>query len=327
MRFVCRGRQCGVAGAGEEQSDPLGVRVPLRRPVGVKMNSQTKADTPVSSAGAVYFVGPGADFTKVALRTVETELDAPAHRVPNLEALGFAQMAPNGRVRPAHMVVVHEDQAQALLDALRAGGGAGAGAGAGALSDTRIAIAFHCESFASALFSEICDELLQWQVSLLPMNTNVTNWVRLLQVIQSGGHYVPPQVLRIRQGAGPGAGGHIGGSVALRAVPDADPAPAEASAAPAERATPECAAPGHAAPKRAAVPAAEPGQPDGLTPREAEVLAMAAAGSPNKIIAGELDLSEHTVKLYMHRVISKLGVKNRTEAAVWFHRNGLRAEA
>jgi len=56
--------------------------------------------------------------------------------------------------------------------------------------------------------------------------------------------------------------------------------------------------------------------------REAEVLSMVAAGSPNKAIAGALALSEHTVKLYMHRIISKLGVTNRTEAAIWYHRHG-----
>lgn len=65
---------------------------------------------------------------------------------------------------------------------------------------------------------------------------------------------------------------------------------------------------------------AEASRPVGeLTPREAEVLQMAAEGAPNKVIASALDLSEHTVKLHMHRVIAKLGVKNRTEASVWFH--------
>ena len=59
----------------------------------------------------------------------------------------------------------------------------------------------------------------------------------------------------------------------------------------------------------------------GLTPREIEVLTMVALGQPNKAIASELTLSEHTVKLHIHRVIAKLGVKNRTEAAVLFHRH------
>ncbi len=53
----------------------------------------------------------------------------------------------------------------------------------------------------------------------------------------------------------------------------------------------------------------------GLTPREHDVLSLLARGHQNKIIANKLRLSEHTVKLHVHRVISKLGVHNRTEAA------------
>ncbi|MFD1342549.1 response regulator transcription factor [Litorisediminicola beolgyonensis] len=52
-----------------------------------------------------------------------------------------------------------------------------------------------------------------------------------------------------------------------------------------------------------------------LTAREFEVLSLAAHGRQNKIIADALDLSEHTVKLHMHHIIKKLGVRNRTEAA------------
>ncbi|RRH68864.1 DNA-binding response regulator [Falsigemmobacter faecalis] len=56
-----------------------------------------------------------------------------------------------------------------------------------------------------------------------------------------------------------------------------------------------------------------------LTPREAEVLALVAAGQRNKLIARRLQLSEHTVKLHIHNIISKLGATNRTEAAQWYH--------
>lgn len=62
-----------------------------------------------------------------------------------------------------------------------------------------------------------------------------------------------------------------------------------------------------------------------LTPREAEVLALVASGQRNKLIARRLQLSEHTVKLHIHNIISKLGATNRTEAAQWFH--GPRAAA
>ncbi len=55
-----------------------------------------------------------------------------------------------------------------------------------------------------------------------------------------------------------------------------------------------------------------------LTHREREVLALVSEGKPNKTIASELELSEHTIKLHIHHVITKLGVRNRTEAAILF---------
>ena len=61
---------------------------------------------------------------------------------------------------------------------------------------------------------------------------------------------------------------------------------------------------------------------DKLTPRERDVLALVAEGMQNKHIAGHLHLSEHTVKLHLHHVISKLGARNRTEAALKYRRNG-----
>jgi DNA-binding NarL/FixJ family response regulator len=53
-----------------------------------------------------------------------------------------------------------------------------------------------------------------------------------------------------------------------------------------------------------------------LTGREKEVLEQLAKGASNKLIARELDLAESTVKLHIHHIIGKLGVSNRTAAAV-----------
>lgn len=55
-----------------------------------------------------------------------------------------------------------------------------------------------------------------------------------------------------------------------------------------------------------------------LTQREIEVLAQVAKGRRNKIIADDLGVSEHTVKLHIHHIIAKIGVQNRTEAANWY---------
>jgi DNA-binding NarL/FixJ family response regulator len=57
---------------------------------------------------------------------------------------------------------------------------------------------------------------------------------------------------------------------------------------------------------------------DELTGRELEVLGMVARGHQNKIIAADLGLSEHTVKIHIHNIIRKLGVHNRTEAAATY---------
>lgn len=56
-----------------------------------------------------------------------------------------------------------------------------------------------------------------------------------------------------------------------------------------------------------------------LTDRELQILEMVARGLQNKIIAANLRLSEHTVKIHLHNIITKLGAHNRTEAAAAFH--------
>ena len=50
-----------------------------------------------------------------------------------------------------------------------------------------------------------------------------------------------------------------------------------------------------------------------LTAREMQVVQCAATGKTNKVIAGELGLSEHTVKNYLFRAFEKLGVSSRIE--------------
>lgn len=53
-----------------------------------------------------------------------------------------------------------------------------------------------------------------------------------------------------------------------------------------------------------------------LTQREREVLDLVAEGLTNKAIARQLDISPATVKAHVERVIAKLGVADRTQAAV-----------
>jgi predicted ATPase/DNA-binding CsgD family transcriptional regulator len=56
--------------------------------------------------------------------------------------------------------------------------------------------------------------------------------------------------------------------------------------------------------------------PDGLTPREAEVLDLIAAGRANKQIAGELSISVSTVEQHVTRLYAKIGARGRADAAV-----------
>jgi DNA-binding NarL/FixJ family response regulator len=58
------------------------------------------------------------------------------------------------------------------------------------------------------------------------------------------------------------------------------------------------------------------GAPGELTPREREVWALVANGLTNPQIAERLGLSDNTVKFHVQHLFSKLGVKNRTEAAL-----------
>ena len=62
---------------------------------------------------------------------------------------------------------------------------------------------------------------------------------------------------------------------------------------------------------------------DRLTPREREVLQLIGRGFSNKRIARELRLSEKTVKTHVGHVLAKLGVDDRTQAAVFAVRAGL----
>ncbi len=60
-----------------------------------------------------------------------------------------------------------------------------------------------------------------------------------------------------------------------------------------------------------------------LTEREREVLALVAEGLPNKLIAQRLEISEKTVKSHLTRVFEKIGVTDRTQAALWAGRHGI----
>ena len=65
-----------------------------------------------------------------------------------------------------------------------------------------------------------------------------------------------------------------------------------------------------------------------LTPREEQVVALAAEGLSNRDISRELSLSQHTVKKYLFRIFDKLGVSSRVELVLYAmnHGNPLQAQ-
>jgi len=60
-----------------------------------------------------------------------------------------------------------------------------------------------------------------------------------------------------------------------------------------------------------------------LTPREAEVLGLVRQGLANKQIARRLGISERTVKAHLTSTFQRIGVVDRTQAALWAERNGI----
>ncbi|WP_136658728.1 response regulator transcription factor [Nitratireductor sp. XY-223] len=116
--------------------------------------------------------------------------------------------------------------------------------------------------------------------SFLPMNLRLDIWLSAVQLMINGGDYMPPEFLKAsgkQKQVNGHSGDHVNGG-------------------------------GHRH-------SGNPGTGAKLTAREIDVLALVARGCQNKIVAAELNLSQHTVKLHMHNIIAKLGVSNRTEAA------------
>ncbi|MBB5361802.1 DNA-binding NarL/FixJ family response regulator [Deinococcus humi] len=75
--------------------------------------------------------------------------------------------------------------------------------------------------------------------------------------------------------------------------------------------------------KRLAREVRTPDMREHLTPRETEILKLVARGRANKEIARELNVEEPTVKTHVTRVLSKLGLASRTQAAIFAYKEGL----
>ncbi|WP_244480745.1 response regulator transcription factor [Mesorhizobium sp. Root157] len=131
---------------------------------------------------------------------------------------------------------------------------------------------------SALVFPDICESQLVRGV--LPMNLRLDVWLSVVRLMLRGGEYFPVGMLQ---------------SYAHKIASAPQPAllygenPAEKSA--------------------------RVDRVADLTPREMQILEMVSRGLQNKAIAAEFSLSEHTVKIHLHNIISKLGIHNRTEAA------------
>jgi len=61
----------------------------------------------------------------------------------------------------------------------------------------------------------------------------------------------------------------------------------------------------------------------GLTPREEEILALAAIGRSSRAIAAELVISEKTVRNHLEHIYAKAGVSNRASASLFAVQHGI----
>ena len=64
----------------------------------------------------------------------------------------------------------------------------------------------------------------------------------------------------------------------------------------------------------------DPETPFGLTPRELQVLTLITEGATNRQIGAALYMAEKTASVHVSRILSKLGVQSRTQAAAVAHR-------
>lgn len=119
---------------------------------------------------------------------------------------------------------------------------------------------------------------------VLPMNLKLDVWLSVVRLVLRGGEYFPLSLFEPMMAHGPAADTSLEGAGKQRPEPDSFS-----------------------------------DDFDELTDRELQILGMVARGLQNKLIAASLGLSEHTVKIHLHNIITKLGAHNRTEAAAIYH--------
>ena len=166
-------------------------------------------------------------------------------------------------------------------------------------------------------------ETLAPDAVLLDAGDDPDPWLEDLWRLAANGT-LPPVVLLA--GAVDAAGEALRAGLAGLLLRDATPAEIEAAvhAAAAGLVVLDRRAAGVLAVESPARPAPSPSEDtEALTHRELEVLQLIAQGLPNKAIAGELGISEHTVKFHVGSILDKLGASSRAAALARAARAGL----
>ncbi|MEM5544888.1 response regulator transcription factor [Sulfitobacter sp. AS92] len=229
-----------------------------------------------------FFVGNSHDFSDTLLKLAQTSFENIAFcRLPSVESLLDLTVCRPDRVRS---IILNQSMAVGLKTTLPVL--------LEQFSNATVALSYRQPKLVRNILNDMRTTQPPLNLAFLPMNRDVDRWLTLLQLLICGENYIPSE---------------------LYTPADAQiPEPIEICAKPKSLLDPAV---------QASLSLHDPAlkvAKDELTNREMQVLTCVAEGKQNKVIANSLGLSEHTVKLHIHHVISKLGVNNRTEAAVWF---------
>jgi DNA-binding NarL/FixJ family response regulator len=157
---------------------------------------------------------------------------------------------------------------------------------------------------ASDRSSDVIHAIDLGAMGFVPKRASNDTLFEALNVVMSGGIYVPPMTLRSFDAEAPSA------PAAAGAVPSALSTVREQAEAGEVQQTPPLAS-------------------LGLTPRQTDVLALLLQGKPNKLIARDLNLSVETVKDHVAAVLRALNVSSRTQAVLavsqMTHKGGINA--
>jgi DNA-binding NarL/FixJ family response regulator len=165
----------------------------------------------------------------------------------------------------------------------------------------------------------VIDALQAGALGYLTKDASAPEIAQALQRVTSGQAALDPAVQRLLVEAIAGLPAEPGGDSAASGGAGADGAAADGAGADGAGAG----AAGADGAGAGAAGAAGGSLPDGLTPREAEVLTLIAAGLSNGEIADRLVVSEATVKSHVNHLLPKIGARDRAQAVSYAYRHGL----